>query len=123
MELHARDALSPVLAPIGVGCVGTLEETSAPRCTRQVAWLRFSKERFPQKKGQQAERRGELALAARPERPGTRRPPSFAPVPPPFLRGARSSARAEGAVVPSGPTVFLPLSSLSFINLVATDAA
>nr|XP_019602107.1 PREDICTED: transcription factor SOX-1 [Rhinolophus sinicus] len=57
-------------APIGLSWVGTREETPAPRCTGQVAGLRFFSGSFLQKNGQQAERQEELAVAARPERPG-----------------------------------------------------
>lgn len=111
-------------APIGLSWVGTREETPAPRCKGQVAGLRFFSGSFLQKNGQQAERQEELALAARPERPGTPLPPSFAPFPaslaperPQLLRGGGRDAPLRSQCFP--PLVF----PLSFINLVATDAA
>lgn len=88
------------------------------------AWLRFSSESFQRKKGQaggaaegasaggKAWATGTRARAAR-----LRSRPAALPAERPEIR------RGEGAMLPSGPSVFLSVFSLSFINLVATDAA
>ena len=100
--------------------MGTLEETPGPRFKGQVAWLRVSSESFSQKIASQAERQEELELA---ERPGGLAP-SFAGVPPPSLPRALKSAQGGGRDAPLGSQCFPPLVFfLSFINLVATDAA
>lgn len=85
--------------------MGTLEKTLVPRCTRQVAELRFFSESFPQKKeekqaGRQNGRRcwrwlqglGSLASAAAQLRSCLGLPPSRAPAAPPGRR-ARCSPR------------------------------
>lgn len=123
MELHASDVLSPVLRPNWYGLGGYSRGYLSAQVYQTGSLVGILLGAFPTKEGSAGRAARGAGAGCEAGAPGTPRQPSSAPVPPPFLQGARGSARAEGAMGPSGPSVFLPLSSLSFINLVATDAA